>query len=174
MSTEISKPKKSWITHLVDNRVLVAVLIVGGLFLWQNSQSRAPLAVSDAPPAVPTPTYAQVTSPVVAGVCPSGELSPAQLEANARACEGKDVTVLLTAKVVDEKPTVSFMRETRNGFTLVVFPKLVPFLDQNGDGKLSEFQGSTLRVTGNVAIYNGSPEIIINDESQLEVAVAQQ
>ncbi len=61
---------------------------------------------------------------------------------------------------------LNFDEDYRNTLTLVIFPSLY---DQFPQKPADYFKGKQVRVTGQVKMYEGSPEIVIEDPAQIQV-----
>jgi len=162
-----------------QNQALALILLAFAGFAWytqlgpgaapQPAQPAQTQAAATQAPVQPEPEFQTLNEAPVQGSCQQNP-SIQQIEANPRACEGLDTTVEFTAKVVDDREKVSFIKPKLRGFTVAVFPVVREAPDRDGDGKLQEFKNKLVRVIGTVKLYNGQPEIILNDINQLEVA----
>jgi DNA/RNA endonuclease YhcR with UshA esterase domain len=119
---------------------------------------------------VSDPAQIQFTGQPAAGATPGAPAAPPIVAWDeAAAYEGQYVTV--EGAVVDtyRSDKVIFLNfsPNRNDFKAVIFASAWPRWPQRPD---ELYYGQTLRVTGQVKLYEGSPEIIVDGPEQVEVA----
>jgi DNA/RNA endonuclease YhcR with UshA esterase domain len=100
-----------------------------------------------------------------AGPAPEGVISWRDAERYA----GQEVTVEGTIVHTYDSGKVTFLNfdeDYRNTLTIVIFPSLY---DQFPDKPAAYFKDKPVQVTGQVKMYEGSPEIVIEDPAQIQV-----
>ncbi len=139
------------------------------LLLGQTVRISGPVKLYEGTPEIIVNDPAQVEvvgQPVVAGTPAPPPIIPWQ---QAGAYEGRRVTV--EGVVVDtyKSDKVIFLNFSRNrsDFKAVIFANAWNRWQQSPD---ELYFGQTLRITGQVKLYNGTPEIIVDEPAQVEVA----
>jgi hypothetical protein len=159
-------PAKSQMPLFIGAGVAALILVVGGIFLLgQKKEVPVPAPVAAASP---TPRAADAPAPTAAVA--TGRLDPKDSDA-VLAQVGKKVEVegRIERDGVSKTGAIRFLNfagTKRGDLTLVFFVKANP--EGYSKEALSAYIGKNVRVRGQVSLFEGSPQIVINSFSQIE------
>jgi len=141
------------------------------LLLGQTVRISGPVVLYNGAPEiiVNDPAQVETIGQAAAAGAPAGPAPPAVVSwQEAAAYEGRRVAV--EGMVVDtyKSDKVIFLNFSRNrdDFKAVIFASAWPRWPQRPD---ELYYGQTLRITGQVKLYNGTPEIIVDEPEQIQV-----
>jgi DNA/RNA endonuclease YhcR with UshA esterase domain len=142
------------------------------LLLGQTVRISGPVVLYNGAPEIIAndPAQVEIIGQAAAAGAPAGPAPPAVVSwQEAAAYEGRRVTV--EGVVVDtyKSDKVIFLNFSRNrdDFKAVIFASAWERWPQRPD---ELYYGQTLRITGQVKLYNGTPEIIVDEPAQVEIA----
>ena len=154
--------------------LIAGALALGGVFWWLSQKSpetpaslaqaepTASLANANPPPADATP----VRTPVAKGL---DSLDTAALVER----QGEDVVVLgtIVRTNVDSRSGITFLdfrSRPKEGFVLIIYPDDLSAW-QDSTAPVDQYLGKKVRVRGKVTIYNGLPQVVVKEPTQIEI-----